>query len=171
MSSDVRTGHDGPYAAPVVVPERAVPADWIDYNGHMNVAYYTMAFDKAVDAMLETELGVGEAHVAAAGQGPYALQSMICYLGELLEGELFSIAVQLVDCDAKRLHLMLEMRKRDGTLAATCEQMLMNVDLTTRRSTPYPDWALARMQRMLADHGGLDRPAQMGQKIGIRRKG
>jgi len=31
-------GHDAPYDAPVVMPERAVPPEWIDYNGHMNVA-------------------------------------------------------------------------------------------------------------------------------------
>ena len=30
-------------------PVEEVLEDWIDYNGHMNVAYYTLAFDRAID--------------------------------------------------------------------------------------------------------------------------
>ncbi len=148
-----------------------MPPEWIDYNGHMNVAYYTMAFDQAVDLVLEDELGIGETHAAAARQGPYALQNHISYLGELREGEAFVIAAQLVDCDRKRLHLVLEMRHADGTRAAVCEQLLMNVDLEARRSAPYPDWAIDRCAQMKADHAELERPAEMGRPIGIRRKG
>lgn len=163
-------GHDGPYAAPVTLAERKVPAEWIDYNGHMNVAYYIMAIDQALDQFLEDELGIGEAHAARVRQGPYALQSHVQFLGELLEGAMFSVAVRLIDCDAKRMHLFVELHA-DGGLAATCEQMLMNVDLETRRSTPYPDWAQARMAGMLEAHSALDRPLQLGAAIGIRRKG
>ncbi len=162
-------GHDAPYNAPVTLPTREVPAEWIDYNGHMNVAYYIMAIDQALDLFLEDELGIGEAHAARVRQGPYALQSHVQFLGELLEGAQFSVAVRLVDCDAKRMHLFIELHS-DGGLAATCEQMLMNVDLETRRSTPYPDWAQARMSAMLEAHSKLERPAQLGASIGIRRK-
>lgn len=164
-------GHNAPYDAPVVLPERAVPPDWIDYNGHMNVAYYIMAIDQALDRFLEDELGIGELHAARVRQGPYALQSNVQYLGELLEGEKFTVAVRLIDCDAKRIHMFIELFSETGDLAATCEQMLMNVDLETRRSTPYPDWAQKRLHAMLAEHSKLERPAQLGASIGIRRKG
>ncbi|MBL4872668.1 MAG: thioesterase family protein [Rhodobacteraceae bacterium] len=162
-------GHDGPYAAPVTLANRKVPAEWIDYNGHMNVAYYVMAIDQALDRFLEDELGIGEAHAARVRQGPYALQSHVQYLGELLEGVLFSVAVRMIDCDAKRMHVFVELRA-GGAVAATCEQLMMNVDLETRRSTPYPDWAQARMAVMLKAHAALERPAQLGAAIGIRRK-
>src|SRR5690242_2796218 len=33
---------------------------WIDYNGHMNVGYYVVAFDKGTDGLLD-RLGLGEA--------------------------------------------------------------------------------------------------------------
>ena len=164
-------GHDAPYDAPVVMPERAVPPEWIDYNGHMNVAYYIMAIDQALDRFLEDELGIGEFHAARVRQGPYALQSHLQYLGELLEGTKFSVAIRLIDCDAKRIHMFIELIDETGELAATCEQMLINVDLETRRSTPYPDWAQARMLAMIASHSKLDMPAQLGASIGIRRKG
>lgn len=165
-------GHDAPFAAPVDLPARQVPAEWIDYNGHMNVAYYVMAIDQALDRFLEDELGIGEAHAARVRQGPYALQSHIHYLSELLEGDSFIVSVRMIDCDAKRMHLFIELLNAQGRkLAATCEQVLMNVDLKTRRSTPYPDWAQVRMRAMLAAHKVLEAPVQLGAPIGIRRKG
>ena len=165
-------GHDAAYAAPVNLPEREVPSEWIDYNGHMNVAYYVMAIDQALDQFLEDELGIGEKHASRVRQGPYALQSHIHYLDEMLAGERFIVSVRLVDCDAKRMHVFIELLNANGpALAATCEQLLMNVNLETRRSTPYPDWAQARMARMLEAHSALEQPLQLGAPIGIRRKG
>ena len=32
---------------------QSVREEWIDYNGHMNVAYYTLAFDNSLDDFLE----------------------------------------------------------------------------------------------------------------------
>lgn len=169
MSADPHGGTDGPYPAPLDCGGGTVLPDWIDYNGHMNVAYYVLAFDRATDRMLEDWLGIGESFVAAARQGPYALQSSVHYLAELLEGEAFTIDALLIDCDAKRMHVMLRMLKTDGTVAATYELLMMNVDLETRRSAPYPDRAQARLERMKADHAAAPRPPQFGQPLGIRR--
>ncbi len=158
-------------AAPIRTAPRRVPAEWIDYNGHMNVAYYTLAFDKAMDEVLE-RLGVGESFVAEAAMGPMALATMIHYLAELVEGEEFACDFQLLDADAKRVHGFLTMIKLEtGNAVATYETLTMNVDLTARRSAPYPDWAQRRIASLLAAHAGLARPAQAGAAIAIRRKG
>ena len=165
-------GIDGTYeAAPIVTGPRRVPPEWIDYNGHMNVAYYSRAFDQALDVLLEDHLGIGESYVARARRGPYVLQSHLHYMGEFLEGEEFRIAVRLLDWDAKRLHLFLEMTNAAGEVCATSEQLLMNVDLETRKSTPYEDWAFARIEALGKAQVGLPRPAAAGAPIGIRRKG
>lgn len=141
--------------------------DWIDYNGHMNVAYYVLAFDQAVDLMLE-EIGIGPTHVKATGQGPYALQTSIHYLDEMLQGEAFAFDALLIDQDNKRIHVLLRMLK-GVSVVATYEQVLMNVDHATRRSTPYPDWAQARLADLCAAHADLPRPSQYGQPLGLRR--
>ncbi|WP_118135757.1 thioesterase family protein [Oceanicella sp. SM1341] len=157
---------------PFTAPEQTVEPGWIDYNGHMNVGYYSIAFDRAIEHFLTDALGVGEAWVAETGQGPYALQSHIHYLDELLEGAAFRVSFRLLDADAKRLHVFAEMtRVSDGALCATLEQLLMNVDLTTRRSVAYPEAAQARIAALCHAHAGLERPAQAGAPIGIRRKG
>lgn len=171
MTDAPLTGHDGPYPAPVELPGGRVQPDWIDYNGHMNVAYYTLAFDRAVDRLLEDHLGIGESHVAATRHGPYTLQAHIHYLGEMLEGAAYTARALLLAADAKRFHLVLELLTADGGVAATCEQVLMNVDLDARRSAPYPGWAQARLARMVADHADAPRPPQTGAPIGLRPRG
>ena len=164
-------GHNGPYDAPVKLAVQKVKPEWIDYNGHMNVAYYTMAFDSGIDRFLEQELGMGEAHAMREQQGPYSLQNNVSYFAEMLEGTPFHVQVRLVDHDAKRMHLYMEIYTEAGDLAAACEGMLMNVDLTTRRSTPYAAWIQERLSRMHADHAALPKPKALGATIGIRRKG
>lgn len=158
-------------AAPVMTEPRKVPPEWIDYNGHMNVAYYTMAFDNALDVLLEEHLGIGESYVKRAKRGPYVLQNHLHYIGELLEGESFEVAMRILDWDAKRLHVFLAMSNAEtGALAATSEQLLMNVDLTARRSAPYEDWAQTRIAALAEAQAGLPSPPQAGAPIGIRRK-
>jgi acyl-CoA thioester hydrolase len=158
-------------AAPIRSRVRKVPPEWIDYNGHMNVAYYTMAFDKALDEILEERLGVGEELAREGRMGPMALQTQVHYLGELVEGEEFVCEFQLLDADPKRIHYFVTMiNAATGEPAATYENLTMNVDLEARRSAPYPDWAQERIQRMLAAHATLPRPPLAGRPLGIRRK-
>lgn len=164
-------GHDGPYQAPIVLPMRHVLPAWIDYNGHMNVAFYTMATDQALDLFLDQELGIGAPYVAKVNQGPYSLQNNISYFAEMLEGAGFTVEVRLIDHDEKRLHLYLEMKNEAGELAASCECLLMNVDHGTRRSTPYEDRIKRRLETMQANHDVLPRPKGLGAVVGIRRKG
>ena len=158
-------------AAPIRSRARRVPAEWIDYNGHMNVAYYTMAFDQAIDEVLEERLGVGVTFVREARMGPMALQTQIHYLGELVEGAEFACDFQVLDADPKRIHFFATMiNLQTGEAAATYESLTMNVDLEARRSAPYPDWARERIERLHRLHATLPRPPQVGNPIGIRRK-
>lgn len=157
-------------AAPLRAGPARVPAEWIDYNGHMNVAYYTMAFDKALDEVYDA-LGIGENLVLSHRMGPMALQSQVHYLGELVEGGRFACEFRLLDADGKRLHSFSEMVDLDrGGIAATYETLSVNVDLDARRSVAYPPDASARIERLRAAHEGLPRPEQVGRTIGIRRK-
>ncbi len=159
------------FPAPVRTATRRVPAGWIDYNGHMNVAYYTMAFDQATDEVLEL-LGVGESFVREARMGPMALQTQIIYLDELLEGTRFACDFQLLDADEKRIHFFLTMHNLDrNVVAATYESITINVDLEARRSAPYPPEARRRIEAMRHAHAALPRPELAGRPIGLRRKG
>jgi len=167
----MREVNDDFEAAPIRTRARKVPAEWIDYNGHMNVAYYTMAFDNALDEIFDERLGVGVDQVREQRMGPMALQTQIHYLGELLEGTGIACYFQLLDADAKRMHFFFTMiNLATGEAAATYESLTMNVDLEARRSVPYPDAARERIGRLRALHATLPRPALAGNPLGIRRK-
>jgi acyl-CoA thioester hydrolase len=164
------SGHDGPYPAPVEISRQPVRPEWIDYNGHMNVGYYGIAFDQASDVLLSQHLGVGVEHVEVSGQGPFVLQTHQHFLNEMKLGEVFCVRFRLIDHDAKRLHMFGDMVSLDsGQLCATQEIMVMNVDHATGRSAAYPDWAIRRFKQMKRDHCELEHPAQLGASLQIRR--
>ena len=53
------------FPGPLPCPEQAVEPARIDYNGHMNMAYYHVAFDRAVDFAYD-QLGLGAHYVETA---------------------------------------------------------------------------------------------------------
>lgn len=171
MSETAQSGHDGPYSAPIEVRGHKVKSEWIDYNGHMNVGYYGVAFDLALEEMVGDHLGIGEVYVNTAGAGPYMIQSHLQFLREMLEGDAFYFHFRLLDHDRKRLHYFGEMyAEKDGVLCATQEGIIINVSQTTGRGADFPSWAMARLEQMQSDHSGLERARQMGQPIGLRRR-
>ena len=150
---------------------RKVLPEWIDYNGHMNVAFYIKAIDTSLDDAFD-ELGIGAALVKSHRMGPMALVNQIHYLDEMFEGQEFNCDVQVLDADHKRMHLFVKMNHlAKGTIAATYETLSMNVDLEARKSTPYPDDVLPTIMALKEAHAGLPRPPEAGATIGIRRKG
>lgn len=147
-----------------------VPSGWIDYNGHMNVSYYTMAFDKAADQIYDEILLIGADYAREQRMGPYVIQQQIHYLGELLRGDEFCVGFRVLDCDAKRIHTWCDLlRVSDGQIAASAEALVMNVNLETRRSEAYPEWARHRIEALAEAQAHLPLPVRVGARIGIRR--
>jgi acyl-CoA thioester hydrolase len=171
MDATQRTPDETVEAAPLRSSVQRVLPEWIDYNGHMNVAYYVLAIDKAMDDIFE-QLGMGLALVRERRMGPMALVNQIHYINELLEGQEFVCDLQVLDADHKRMHYFVTMHHlAKGTVAATFEGLSINVDLEARRSTPYPEDIRARLEAVRRAHSGLPRPPQIGAGIGIRRGG
>ncbi len=147
-----------------------VKPDWIDYNGHMNMGYYLVAFDCIATDNFYDYLGIGVEHKQTAGKSTFSLASNIDFIGEVMEGDPLRFTSQLVDFDHKRLHFMHCLYHADeGYLAATNENLGMYIDMTTRRSTTFTDEQMARFQQELelGQHHGL--PERCGRKLGIRR--
>ncbi|MEM8697966.1 MAG: thioesterase family protein [Pseudomonadota bacterium] len=157
---------------PIRTKTQKVEEGWIDYNNHMNVAYYLLAFDHAIDEVFDDVMQIGEGQAKTLQMGPMALQSQIHYLRELRLSQPFHVLFQLLDADHKRVHFFATMiNEETGDRAATYESISMNVDLVARRSVPYPDRAAARVEALRTAHAGLPRPSEAGATIAIRRKG
>lgn len=146
-----------------------VEPEWVDYNGHLNVAYYHMAFDRSTDRFLES-IGLGEDYLTREHGSMFALEDHMTYQRELREGEPLRITFQLLDFDEKRIHYFLRMvHASEGYLAATMEHLSIFVDMRERRSAPMPRAVYDALGALLEQHRQLERPEEVGRVMGIRR--
>ena len=157
---------DVPFAPPLVIHRESVQPDWIDYNGHMNVAFYVMAFDHATDGLFDI-LGIGAEYCRRENRSVFAVEQHIAYKRELKQGEGLVVSSQLLGFDDKRLHFFQRMAPEGAEhLAATMESLGVHVDMAARRSAPFPEPARAALTRMMAAHGDILRPPESGRGIG-----
>ena len=158
-------------AAPLEVHRETVGREWIDYNGHMNVAYYLMAADHAMEAFGEY-IGVGESYMRSANKSTFALDMRIVYLRELVLDAPIRVTAQLIAFDAKRIHVSLALlHGEEGWLSALSEWVLVHVDLASRRSQPMPDKSLSILSDIMAAHEGLPRHEALMRPFGLARGG
>lgn len=148
---------------------RSVKPEWIDYNGHLNMAYYSVLFDQSFDDIYPL-IGFGTDYLEQTGCTTYVAEFHICYVRELHEGDQTYATMQLIDHDEKRFHCYQELYHADGWLAATAEGLTLHVDQSGPRVAPMPDFILAKFSEMQAAHAALPTPPRVGSKIGIKRK-
>lgn len=142
--------------------------EWIDYNGHMNVGYYHVAFDVAAEAFFEF-LGLTPDFRERHGATTFALEAHLNFLREVKEGDALRFEARLLDHDAKRLHFYQEMfHAKEGFLAASCESLSAYVSQASRRVAPMPSALLERLTQVKAAHAALPRPWQIGHVISAR---
>jgi acyl-CoA thioester hydrolase len=148
---------------------QTVEDQWIDYNGHFNMAYYNVIFDRCGDEAFAL-LGLGPDYVKAAKCSFFTLEAHVTYVRELYAGDRVRVTLQLLDHDAKRAHYVQEMfHAGEGWLACVTENIVMHVDMAAKKSTPFPPDVLNKIKVMHAAHKHLAIPPQVGHKIGIPR--
>lgn len=155
------------FPAPFARFEGEVLPEWIDYNGHMNLAYYTVLFDFATDVLFD-ELGLGLDYRRSTLHGTFVAETHNLYQRELLVGARVRVATQIVGSDDKRLHLAHEMfALADGERAAAQELMFLHVDLQARRVSPFPLELRRRVNAAAAAHAALPRPDWLGRRVAM----
>jgi acyl-CoA thioester hydrolase len=158
------------FFAPFVSSTMRVEPGWVDYNGHLNMAYYHVLFDRAVDEAFEL-IGLGPDYLREHNASTFAAEIHTLYRRELKAADTVRVTLQLVDFDEKRMHHYLEMRHAvEGWVAATCENLSLHVDMGTRKVAPFKSRILDNLAVMQAAHGRLARPEALGRVIGIPRR-
>jgi acyl-CoA thioester hydrolase len=153
--------------APFVSSVMRIEPQWIDYNGHLNVAYYNVLFDRAVDELYEL-IGLGPAYLDKHKHSTMVAEAHVRYVRELHETDPVKVAIQLIDYDAKRIQLFEELRHADkGWLSATCETMTLHVDMTAKKVAPFPDAVQRALAALKAAHAHLPRPEGAGRRIAM----
>src|SRR5207248_714087 len=109
-----------------------MPAEWLDYNGHITESRYLEVCGYATTSLLR-HLGVDEDYRTKAGSY-YTLETHLSHLRELHAGDRVEVCTQILGADDKRLHVFhVITRVGDDEPAATGEHMLLHVAAQTGR--------------------------------------
>ena len=138
---------------------------WIDYNGHMNVAYYVLLFDQASDAFLE-KIGVNDTYRGQKQRSFFVAESHITYQREVHLKDEVAIKTIFLGFDEKRIHLFHTMYdNKNGVKCATVEIMLLHMDLVERKVVSMDEAVLGRLLDEYKYHRGVENPKEAGCAI------
>ena len=166
-----RTDLEPVFFAPFVSSLMRVEPQWIDYNGHLNMAYYNVLFDRAVDEVYEL-LGIGAEYLKNHRHSTFTAEVHVRYVRELQEGDPVRVTFQLLDFDSKRFHYFEQLfHATEGWVSATSENMTLHVDMTAKKVAPFPSSILRTFARMKAAHSHLPRPEAAWRRIAMPQKG
>ncbi len=123
----------------VHIDTRKIIKEWIDYNGHMNMAYYVLIFDQAWENILN-KFQMGGEKAEESKRTTMVVETRTTYDSEVKEGDEVDVYVSYFDHDKKRLHLKCEMyEKKTKKLSATMENLSLYIDLDKRKVTEFED--------------------------------
>lgn len=147
-----------------------VRSEWLDFNGHMNIAYYVLAFDLATDNLFRLVTpDVWDKDVFLGGF--YCVEMHLTYERELYENDPLRITSQMLGVDDKRLHWLHRMyHAGTGELAATNELLFLCISRQTRRAAAMAPNHFDAWKTLCDAHGSLPRPSQAGRVMSVRSK-
>jgi acyl-CoA thioester hydrolase len=155
---------------PVIVHHDVVRPEWIDSNGHMNLAYYVVVFDLATDKLYAT-LGIGDAYREATGNSCFTAETHTVYEREVHLGERLFVNTWFLGADSKRLHYFHELFHSDsGERSATQELMALHIDMRVRRVTPFPELQREALQEAVANFAPAQPPKGTGRRIAMPKQ-
>jgi len=151
----------------VVEYEDVVRPEWIDSNGHMNLAYYVVVFDLATDK-LYAHLGIGDAYREASGNSCFTAETHTLYEREVHLGDRLLVRTWLLGADTKRLHYFHEMfHAESGERSAVQELMALHIDMSIRRVAPFPEERRLALAEAVARHKPATLPKGAGRRIAL----
>ncbi|GAA6162825.1 thioesterase family protein [Pelagimonas sp. KU-00592-HH] len=157
------------FDAPFLSDFMELEQDWIDYNGHLNMAYYSVLFDRGVDQIWE-RLGFGAGYREKRGFTTFSAEFHICYLREVHLGSRVRASFQLLDHDEKRFHFYQELIHEDGWISATGEGLGLHIDMSGPKVAPMPEDIRQNMRALAKAHADLPVPDRVGRPMGIPKK-
>jgi acyl-CoA thioester hydrolase len=154
---------------PLRTLETTVIEDWIDYNGHLNEAYYLVIFSKATDAF-QTLNGMTPESIKAEGDTLFTLETHLAYIQEIGLGAPVYVTSQLLEFDSKRVRIYHRMYNAQDELLATAETFLIGYNLQqTKVSDFHPSFA-GNLAQLLERQGDMPMPENAGKGIALKRK-
>ena len=134
---------------------------WLDAYGHLNEAYYLVAFSNATWA-LQDHLELGPAYTNATGNALYTVETHLRYLREVRAPATLNVNSLIFGFDRKRMHIG-HVLIVDGEERATFECVLIHVGTKTGRSHPFSEEQSSALSSLPLD----SIPAWSGSRVGL----
>ena len=129
---------------PIKVSKGIVKEYWIDYNGHMNMAYYVQCFEESSDFLLE-RMDLGYRYAIEEQKGVFVIKCEINYRKEINLHESFIISLEELDCKGKKLIVCLKMLNANNETIADYKILNLNVDLKAKKSSAFSKKIIAQL--------------------------
>ncbi len=170
MTGTITAQPDVDLAAPFRCSLMQIEPAWIDYNGHLNMAYYNVMFDRGIDQLFAM-LGVGHDYLKTRNGSTFTAECHVRYVREIHLGDPVQVLAYVLAVDDKRLHTFEELRHgTEGWLSATSENMTLHVDMSVRKTAPFPPDILSRIRAVADAHAKAPRPEGIGRSIAMPAK-
>jgi carnitine 3-dehydrogenase len=156
----------GDLSRPLRLHRARIPADWVDYNGHMTESRYLQVMSDGTDAFLRF-VGVDAAYLARGG-AYFTAESHLAFLNQAVAEDLVEVSTQVLAGDEKKVHVYHRLMRGDVALAEV-ESMLVHVDTRGGRAVPAEPDVARRVGLVAQAHAHLARPERAGRRIGDRR--
>jgi acyl-CoA thioester hydrolase len=154
-------------SGPVIEYQDVVRPEWIDSNGHMNLAYYVVVYDLATDALYKA-LDIGDVYREASGNSCFTAETHTLYEREVHLGDKLLVRTWLLGADQKRLHYFHEMfHTHSGERSAVQELMALHVDMDSRRVAQFPPEKYVALQAAVKEYAPAVLPCGAGRRIAL----
>ena len=144
--------------------EGEVLPEWIDANDHMNLAYYTVLFDYATDALFDV-IGIGREYKDSTNKGTFVVETHNSYERDLLVGDRVRVSTQILAMDSKRLLALFPKELSRGAAASANRERILQEMRTIQGQT---DRAVVLHLRAHAVRRGDDPLSDLGGGIRLR---
>lgn len=133
----------------IYLKSQTIIKQWVDYNNHLNMAYYILVFDQAWEIMLE-KIKMGADSAKNSKRSTMVVETHTQYISEVKENDEVDIMLTYFDHDKKRLHLKLEMiEKKTQKISATMEWISLYIDLNLRKVTEFENEKIKIMDEFI----------------------
>ncbi len=144
--------------------ERVRP-EWVDAQGVLHPAYAVVIFDHAID-LLYNGIGLGIPYRQITTFSTFTLETHTLFERDVRAGDDVLVRNHILAVDAKRMHIVQELFRPGETVRAMLmEQLSIHVDLSVRRSAPFPAERLAQIREAIAGQAEWPKPVGTGQRI------
>jgi acyl-CoA thioester hydrolase len=133
----------------VYLKSQKIIEEWVDYNNHLNMTYYILIFDQALEVILE-KFKMGADSAKNEKRSTMVVETNTKYINEVQEGNEVDILLTFFDHDKKRLQLKMEMvKKKTKRILASIEWLSLYVNLETRKVTEFENEKIEIMDRFI----------------------